>query len=64
MAGGPDDEAAATPPRDTYMPKPPSKAEVDQVSREQAMVTDEWAAEPAGGSASATPKTGPDGGKG
>ena len=34
-------------PRQTYMPKPPSKEEVDQVSREQAMVTDDWTGEPA-----------------
>ena len=34
-------------PRQTYIPKPPSKEEVDQVSREQAMVTDDWTGEPA-----------------
>ncbi len=33
-------------PRQTYMPKPPSKEEVDQVSREQAMISDEWTGEP------------------
>ncbi len=38
-------------PRQTYMPKPPSKEEVDQVSREQAMVTDDWTGEPAAGGA-------------
>ena len=39
-------------PRRTYIPKPPSEEEVDQVSREQAMVTDDWTGEPpAGGGA-------------
>ena len=33
-------------PRQTYMPKPPSKEEVEQVSREQAMVADDWTGEP------------------
>ena len=33
-------------PRDTYIPKPPSKEEVDQVSREQGMISDEWTGEP------------------
>ena len=47
--GGGGDDA---PPRRTYMPKPPSKEEVDQVSREQGMVTDDWTGEPpAGGDA-------------
>ena len=64
MADGPDDDAAATPPRDTYMPKPPSKAEVDQVSGEQAMVTDEWAPDSAQGGGAAPSKPGSDGGKG
>ena len=36
-------------PRQTYMPKPPSKEEVDQVSREQGMIADEWAGEPSAG---------------
>ena len=39
-------------PRETYIPKPPSKEEVDQVSREQAMVTDDWTGEPAPGDGS------------
>ena len=43
MAGEKDD---APPPRQTYMPKPPSKEEVDQVSREQGMIADEWTGEP------------------
>ncbi len=43
MAEEKNDDAA--PPRQTYMPKPPSKEEVDQVSREQAMISDEWTGE-------------------
>ena len=41
-----------TPPEDPkpeqgYIPKPPSKADLDEVSRDQALITDEWAdAEP------------------
>ena len=46
MAGEKNDDAAGAPPRDTYMPKPPSKEEVDQVSREQGMISDEWTGEP------------------
>lgn len=41
-----DDNGAAPPPRRTYMPKPPGKDEVDVVSGEQAMVTDDWTGEP------------------
>lgn len=29
------------------VPKPPSKAELDQVSKDQALITDEWAPAPA-----------------
>ena len=43
MAGEKDD---APPPRQTYMPKPPSKEEVDQISREQGMIADDWTGEP------------------
>ena len=43
MADGKDDNEA---PRDTYIPKPPSKEEVDRVSREQGMISDEWTGEP------------------
>ena len=58
MVGEKDD---APPPRQTYMPKPPSKEEVDQVSREQGMISDEWTGEPpASGGGGGTPK---DGGK-
>jgi hypothetical protein len=46
MAGEKDDEAGRDPPRQTYMPKPPSKEEVDQVSREQGMIADDWTGEP------------------
>ncbi|MBD0275891.1 MAG: hypothetical protein ICV73_28690 [Acetobacteraceae bacterium] len=57
-------------PRQTYMPKPPSKEVVDQVSREQAMVTDDWTGEPAAGGAGppdgkvGAPEGGSPGGKG
>ena len=54
-----DDEAGRDAPRQTYMPKPPSKEEVDQVSREQAMISDEWTGEP---SASETGKAADEGG--
>ncbi len=62
-----DDDA---PPRQTYMPKPPSKEEVDQVSREQAMVTDDWTGEPSAAEAeqatggTGAPKSDSRGGKG
>jgi hypothetical protein len=46
MAGERDDDDGAPPPRQTYMPKPPSKEEVDQVSREQGMIADDWTGEP------------------
>jgi hypothetical protein len=49
----PEDQDDGATPRQTYMPKPPSKEEVDQVSREQAMISDEWTGEP-----SAEPSTG------
>jgi len=29
------------------VPKPPSKAELDQISKDQALITDEWAPAPA-----------------
>jgi len=48
-------------PRQTYMPKPPSQEEVEQVSREQAMVADDWTGEP---SASEGGKTAGDAGSG
>ena len=63
MAGEKDD-APVPPPRQTYMPKPPSKEEVDQVSREQGMIADEWTGEPSaaeGGQASGQAQ-GPEGG--
>ena len=42
MAG---EKGDAPPPRQTYMPKPPSKEDVDQVSREQGMIADDWTGE-------------------
>jgi len=43
-------EAPAEPaaPRKTYMPKPPSRADLDQISRDQALIADDWTGEPAG----------------
>ncbi len=35
------------PPEDKpRIPKPPSKEEVDRISRDQALITDEWAPQP------------------
>lgn len=39
-------EAPSGAERRPYIPKPPSQADLDQVSQEQALITDEWA-EPA-----------------
>ena len=36
-------EAPSGADRTPYIPKPPTKADLDQVSREQALITDEWA---------------------
>ncbi|MFC7475854.1 hypothetical protein ACFQS7_15900 [Dankookia sp. GCM10030260] len=35
------------PPKQGYIPRPPSQADVDLVSGQQGMIADEWAAEPA-----------------
>lgn len=32
-----------TGPKVGYIPKPPNKAELDQLSQDQALITDEWA---------------------
>ncbi len=41
------DKPDETAPKAGTIPKPPSPAELDQVSRDQALITDEWAdAEP------------------
>jgi hypothetical protein len=32
--------------RQGYVPKPPQPADIDVVSRDQALITDEWAGEP------------------
>ncbi|MCR0981599.1 hypothetical protein [Roseomonas populi] len=37
---GPDDA------RPAHIPRPPSKEELDQMSEEQSMITDEWSGEP------------------
>ncbi|MEK0082910.1 hypothetical protein [Benzoatithermus flavus] len=37
--------------REPYIPRPPSREELEQISREQALITDEWTGEeePEGG---------------
>ncbi len=35
-------EPDETQPKTGYIPKPPSRADLDQVSRDQALITDEW----------------------
>lgn len=37
---------AADPDPKPRIPKPPSKEELDQVSRDQALITDEWVPQP------------------
>lgn len=39
MTERPDD----SPPKPPAIPNPPSKAELDQLSKDQALITDEWA---------------------
>lgn len=36
-------EAGAPPPRQGYISRPPSQADIDRVSEAQGMITDEWA---------------------
>ncbi|MCB4824613.1 hypothetical protein [Roseicella aerolata] len=36
------------PPRQGYIPRPPSQADVDLVSGQQGLIEDEWTGEPAG----------------
>lgn len=31
--------------REPYIPRPPTKEELEQIGREQALITDEWAGE-------------------
>src|SRR3712207_9377935 len=59
MAGDRDDDAEGRDaPRQTYMPKPPSKEEVDQISREQGMIADDWTGEPSAGEGGKSEKMG------
>lgn len=37
--------SSETEPKTGYIPKPPSQADLDQVSQDQALITDEWAGE-------------------
>jgi hypothetical protein len=47
--GQPEGQPEARPgPRRGYIPKPPSQAELDQISRDQALITDEWAGDTPG----------------
>lgn len=55
---GKDDNGGGEAPRDTYIPRPPAKEEVDQVSREQGMISDEWTGEPPAESGAPTGKAG------
>ena len=52
------DKHDETSPKAGYIPKPPSPAELDQVSRDQALITDEWAdaEQPTPSSEAAPPK--------
>jgi hypothetical protein len=58
MAGDKNEDAAAPPPRQTYVPKPPSKEEVDQISREQGMIADDWTGEPSASEGAQSDKMG------
>lgn len=57
MTQTPDDKPSETEPKVGYIPKPPSQADIDQVSQDQALITDEWADgdEPGAGAGSAPP---------
>jgi hypothetical protein len=35
------------PPKQGYIPRPPSQADIDRVSEQQGMIEDEWTGEPA-----------------
>jgi hypothetical protein len=62
MSGEPAEEGtpgaggAAPAERQPQVPKPPSAAELDEISRDQALITDEWGGEGPPGS---SPETGP-----
>ena len=47
QAGGAKGDAGgeAPPEREPYIPRPPSREEVKQISEEQALITDEWGGE-------------------
>ena len=46
MADGRDDGKAAGEPRQGYIPRPPSKEDVDRVSGQQGLITDDWTGGP------------------
>ena len=56
MTQQPDAKPDETEPKVGYIPKPPSQADLDQVSQDQALITDEWAD---GGDAGAGPGSTP-----
>ena len=45
-------------PKPGYIPKPPSQADIDQVSQDQALITDEWAEDDTAKPPSAVPPPG------
>jgi len=44
---GAETKPEAPQPRQGYIPRPPTPEEVEQISKDQALITDEWAGEPA-----------------
>jgi hypothetical protein len=42
-----DRKPADLPPKQGYIPRPPSQADIDRVSEQQGMIEDEWTGEPA-----------------
>jgi len=45
MNGRPDDETAAAHPGQASVPKPPSREEIEEISRAQEYLTDDWTGE-------------------
>jgi hypothetical protein len=42
-----DRKPADLPPKQGYIPRPPSQADIDRISEQQGMIEDEWTGEPA-----------------
>ncbi len=53
--GAPEADGAAHAERQPQVPKPPSAAELDEISRDQALITDEWGGEGPPGSSPERP---------